>query len=518
MFPVGSVTKIFTGIMLAYLVNEGTATLEDRAAAYLPASVAGSGGAIRNVTLLDLATHTSGMTDAAPGNPAEQVYFDLPPLPDLIDDWIRWRPTPPSAGDPYLYYYSNKGFLTLAFAVAQAAGRAGYNPLFQEVFRDPLRLTYLQTLGTMTPALRDLLTVAYGDSDDPSDQVGNGVNANLIDFEPFLRACLLNRETPDRLKRAVEFSQRPFRSKLLNNPNLRMGLGWDLNLAAPRTVTKGGATAGAFSFLRLLPQENIGVVILANGKPSTGNDIGRLAADLLDRVTPNADRELAGGKPTSQSRGDGRRRPNDGDKTGITLWAGSSADDWWQVDLEAPRCIGYFHVIPEWNGTSASGYTIHASTDARQWSLVVDVRPSTTPDTLAGNGHWVAPQFARYLRIQGVDKPLRLVEFEVFEHPERASAALEIAQPAIHVVREGNGQISALKYSYRQPAENSSLGYTVESSSDLLRWRRLAATWKGPMVTADPLGGPFEVVAWETVASDADGADHGFIRLSVSPQ
>ncbi|MCZ7635356.1 MAG: serine hydrolase [Verrucomicrobia bacterium] len=416
LFPVGSVTKIFTGIMLAHLVQEGAVGLEDPVVHYLPAEIGRSGGAIRQVTLLDLATHTSGMTDGAPGNPAEQVYFDLPPLPNLVRDWIRWSPTPPNTGDPYLYHYSNKGYLTLAFAVAQAGQRGGYNPLFQEVFRDPLGLRYLQTLGTMTPTFRALLTSSYGDREDPKDKVGNGVNANLLDLEPFLQACLLNQGTPPRLRQAIEFSQRPFRSKLQSDSRQRMGLGWDLSLAPPLTISKDGATAGAFSHLQLQPQENVGVMVMANGKPSTGNDIGRVAADLMALVQRHGDRELARGRPTRHSSGTGRSRPNDGHKTGATVWAAAGPEDWWEVDLEFLRSVGYLHVLTAWDGTNAYPYRIHTSFDRLAWTLAVDATQPPEPATLAGDRHRI-PRLARHVRVQSAGAPLRLVEVEVFRTP-----------------------------------------------------------------------------------------------------
>ncbi|MBE7503893.1 MAG: serine hydrolase [Verrucomicrobiales bacterium] len=515
LFPVGSVTKIFTGIMLAHLVQEGAVGLEDPVVHYLPAEIGRAGGAIRQVTLLDLATHTSGMTDGAPGNPAEQVYFDLPPLPNLVRDWIRWSPTPPNTGDPYLYHYSNKGYLTLAFAVAQAGQRGGYNPLFQEVFRDPLGLRYLQTLGTMTPTFRALLTSSYGDREDPKDKVGNGVNANLLDLEPFLQACLLNQGTPPRLRQAIEFSQRPFRSKLQSDSRQRMGLGWDLSLAPPLTISKGGATAGAFSHLQLQPQENVGVMVMANGKPSTGNDIGRVAADLMALVQRHGDRELARGRPTRHSSGTGRSRPNDGHKTGATVWAAAGPEDWWEVDLESLQSVGYLHVLTAWDGTNAYPYRIHTSLDRLAWTLAVDATQPPEPATLAGDRHRIPPRLARHVRVQSAGAPLRLVEVEVFEHPDRAAAALWFAQPKLEVIRNADPQPDGIEYSYRRLASENRLDYAVSVSENLRDWERLGAEWGAPIVQLEP-SGLSEKVSWRAGNALRARAGSVYLRLVIS--
>lgn len=516
LFPVGSVTKIFTGILLAYLVQEGSVRLDDPVIDYLPAEIGRSGGAIRNVTLLQLATHTSGMTDAAPGNPAEQVYFDLPPLPNLVNDWIRWSPTLPDAGDPYLYHYSNKGYLTLAFAVAQAGRRGGYNPLFREVFRDPLELRYLQTLGTMTPALQALLTTAYGDDEDPTDKVGNGVNANLIDLEPFLYACLLNPGTPPRLRQAIAFSQRPFRSKLLNNPNQQMGLGWDLGLAPPLTVSKGGATAGAFSHLRLRPQHNIGVMVMANGKPSTGSDIGRVSSDLMALVELHGDRELARGRPTRHSNGTGRNRPNDGDKTGATLWVAAGPDDWWEVDLESVRNIGYLHVLTPWDDPSPHRYSIHTSLDGLAWDPAVDGTQPSGPPTVAGDGHRIAPRFARFVRVQGAGAPLKLVELEVFESSDRTAAARHLARPNLEILRDAGRQPIGIRYAYRRLIPGADGEASVLRSSDLVHWLPLSGPWGSPAVDPDS-SGVSERVTWERRLDRPDHAEPEFLQLVIPP-
>jgi CubicO group peptidase (beta-lactamase class C family) len=61
LFEIGSITKVFTGILLADSVLKGRASLEDPIPKHLPKDLLAPDSALNQVTLLDLATHTSGL-------------------------------------------------------------------------------------------------------------------------------------------------------------------------------------------------------------------------------------------------------------------------------------------------------------------------------------------------------------------------------------------------------------------------------------------------------------------------
>src|SRR5262249_6945195 len=66
-FKIGSVTKVFTSLVLADMVSRKEVTLDDPAAKYLPENVKMPERSGKCISLLDLSTHSSG----------------LPPLPNL---------------------------------------------------------------------------------------------------------------------------------------------------------------------------------------------------------------------------------------------------------------------------------------------------------------------------------------------------------------------------------------------------------------------------------------------------
>ena len=60
-FEIGSVTKVFTSLLLADMVQRGEVALTDPVAKYLPPGVKVPERGGRQITLQDLATHTSGL-------------------------------------------------------------------------------------------------------------------------------------------------------------------------------------------------------------------------------------------------------------------------------------------------------------------------------------------------------------------------------------------------------------------------------------------------------------------------
>ena len=60
-FEIGSVTKVFTGLLLADMVERRELTLDDAINKFLPQGVHAPSRSEKPITLVDLATHTSGL-------------------------------------------------------------------------------------------------------------------------------------------------------------------------------------------------------------------------------------------------------------------------------------------------------------------------------------------------------------------------------------------------------------------------------------------------------------------------
>lgn len=148
-YELGSITKTFTGLLLADGIERTELTLEDRLAQHLPELADTAAGAI---TLRELATHTSG----------------LPSMPD--SSLLRNLAVGAAGGDPYRGWttsrvidaartaeranpgepeYSNFGIALLGAAQARAAGVDSWTDLAHERLLRPLGMT--QTTFGDTP-------------------------------------------------------------------------------------------------------------------------------------------------------------------------------------------------------------------------------------------------------------------------------------------------------------------------------------------------------------------------------
>ncbi|MFC7376173.1 serine hydrolase domain-containing protein [Brachybacterium sp. GCM10030268] len=156
-FEVGSVTKTFTGALLASAVERGEVTVQSTVADVLGDEAEGS--AIADVTLAELATHTSGIPSLAPswwtgrftGTLLRQDPYPARDGDEVIADALGI--TPNGRGS---YAYSNLGVALQGQLLARAAG-TDYATLLGDRILEPLSLA--STYAPITPeGLRDTAT------------------------------------------------------------------------------------------------------------------------------------------------------------------------------------------------------------------------------------------------------------------------------------------------------------------------------------------------------------------------
>src|SRR5436190_201374 len=78
-FEIGSLTKVFTSLVLADMVNRKEVTLDDAAAKYLPENVRMPQRNGKSIALLDLSTHSSGLPPI-PGNWTPEAAYGIEDL------------------------------------------------------------------------------------------------------------------------------------------------------------------------------------------------------------------------------------------------------------------------------------------------------------------------------------------------------------------------------------------------------------------------------------------------------
>jgi CubicO group peptidase (beta-lactamase class C family) len=160
-FEIGSVTKVFTGLLLADMVERKLVALEDPVQKFVPENVRVPQCDGRAITLLDLATHTSGLP-RLPGNFALSAAKDpANPYADYsVDQLYEFLSQHSLSRKPGTQFeYSNLGVGLLGHALARGADTS-YEKLLLERICAPLGMQ--DTRITLSEDQRSRLVQGHG--------------------------------------------------------------------------------------------------------------------------------------------------------------------------------------------------------------------------------------------------------------------------------------------------------------------------------------------------------------------
>ncbi|HVZ35758.1 MAG TPA: serine hydrolase, partial [Polyangiaceae bacterium] len=164
LFEIGSITKVFTSLLLSDAVGRNEVSLDDPVAKLLPASVHVPERG-RAITLVDLATHTSGLprlpSNLQPAHPRDP-YADY--SVDQLYQFLSGYSLPRDVGASY--EYSNLGGGLLGHALALRLGE-NYEALVRSRIAAPLGMP--STVVTLTPELKARLATAHDEAGEPTD-------------------------------------------------------------------------------------------------------------------------------------------------------------------------------------------------------------------------------------------------------------------------------------------------------------------------------------------------------------
>jgi len=264
-FEMMSMTKVLTSLLLADMVARGEVAFDDPMAKYLPASVTLHEPG-RPITLLDLATYTSGLPNM-PGN-LPPKWYDMPnPMGDYTEAKLyEFLSGYVPKYEPGTHYeYANVSFGLLGIALARRAGKS-YEELLVERVCDPLGLA--DTRITLTGEMRRHLVQGH-DMDLKPTQLwdwpampGAGyVRSTANNLTVFVKACLGLARTSLRapLSRLIE-TRRP--TPLAGTD---VGLGWFISTYGKEEIAwKSGLSAGCNTFIGFSTKRRRGAVLLSN--------------------------------------------------------------------------------------------------------------------------------------------------------------------------------------------------------------------------------------------------------------
>jgi CubicO group peptidase (beta-lactamase class C family) len=277
-FEIGSITKAFTGVLLAEMAERGLVALDEPVARLLPQGSRVPSRDGRQISLRDLAGHRSGLPrlpdNLAPKDVANP-YADYTAAKML--EFLRRHKLGRAIGATY--EYSNLGVGLLGYALAQRAG-ATYEELVIERLARPLGLE--DTRITLSAEQRSRLARGHAGGRpvanwDIDALAGAGaLRSTASDMLRFLAANLGLVETP--LAAALMASrQDPVET---GQEQLAVALGWHVRTGFDRQIVwHNGGTGGYRSFCGFDPAARRGVVVLSN---STSEVVDALGLHLLE--------------------------------------------------------------------------------------------------------------------------------------------------------------------------------------------------------------------------------------------
>jgi CubicO group peptidase (beta-lactamase class C family) len=278
-FQIASVSKPLASTVVAALVGEGHLTWDTKVADIDPTFALPDPWVTANVTVADLFSHRSGLADHV-GDTLEDLGGDR----ELVLHQIRYVPLEGEFRASYAY--TNFGLTAGAVAAATAAGGT-WEDLSAEKLYGPAGMTstssrYSDYVARDNRAALHMLvdgTWVHGLDRQPDAQSpAGGVSSSVRDMSQWLRLQLGNGSLDgEQLVDANALNTTHLQHAMNNvpaDPNVQApgfyGLGWNVqyNAQGLSQVSHSGAFAsGAATSVYVLPQDQLGVVVLTNGTP-----------------------------------------------------------------------------------------------------------------------------------------------------------------------------------------------------------------------------------------------------------
>jgi beta-lactamase class C len=278
LFNLASVGKAFIATLLAQAVKQGEVSLDDPVAKYVTELQQGE---IRKVTLGQLASHTSGLT-RTPQQYEHRGPYKLPDFIRYLNAWQADAAHAPGKQD----IYSNTGFVLLSLAL-QRRFNTPIAQLMETRLLAPLGMTSTalpvpraNARGQLAPELRRRAVQGYNSDAQPVGEPGNQqgifnwpgtgqLYSSARDMARFLAANLGALPDNAPLQAAMALAQQ---GAFTVGPRFTQALAWQRVTNGDLVIVdKNGGLNNTATYIGMIPQRRLGIVILSNcgGEPAT---------------------------------------------------------------------------------------------------------------------------------------------------------------------------------------------------------------------------------------------------------
>jgi CubicO group peptidase (beta-lactamase class C family) len=277
-YEIGSITKAFTGTLLADMAERGEVQLDQPMAELLPAGVnAPAFAADQPITLAMLSSHTSGLP-RLPDNMEPKDPHN--PFADYADEqmyaFVNAHKLRRAPGE---YEYSNFGAGLLGALLARRAGKS-YEELIVERIAAPLDMA--DTRVTLAADAQSRLAPPYNGALDPEKNWdlgaltgAGGLRSTADDMLKLLAAAMSDAD--DAPARALRLAGQQRTGK---PGEIGVGLGWHI---ARDGVSRwhNGQTGGYSSFVGYIAPPKLAVVVLCNTATDATTTLGERVLQSL---------------------------------------------------------------------------------------------------------------------------------------------------------------------------------------------------------------------------------------------
>jgi D-alanyl-D-alanine-carboxypeptidase/D-alanyl-D-alanine-endopeptidase len=276
-YEIGSVSKVFTSLLLADAVVRGEIDLNAAADVTNSAGIHFPSRDGTSIKWIDLSTHRAGLpklpSNLQPSNP-KNPYLDYDSKKAAA--FLKQYELPRKPGDAQ--EYSNFAVSVLGYLVAQKAGKP-YQQLLRERIAEPLRMSDCtvslsgdQRKRLATPHIKvGSATLPWTFADLPG---AGGIHATMRDMMRFAKAQLA--PPSGKLGEAIELAWKQQRDA--DASGAAMGLGW--MIAGDRqTRWHNGQTGGSHSAVFINRELKCAVIVLSN--TAVMNEVDQLAMQLV---------------------------------------------------------------------------------------------------------------------------------------------------------------------------------------------------------------------------------------------
>jgi len=270
-YEIGSISKVFTGILLAQQVLEGDLKLEDEINSILPNDIKVPVMGDTEITLGNLADHTSGLPgmpdNFAPANP-NNPYADY--TVDQMYEFISSYQPSRTVGSEYEYSNLAQGLLGQILAMNK---NTTYEELMVRVIANPLSMN--DTRIELTKSMKERLALGHSvgkvveNWDIPTLAGAGAIRSSTSDMAKFISAN-------------IGYVNSPLMEKMELSHQIRHDKAGEMSVAMSWHIKKGdngdviwhnGGTGGYRTFTGFVKETGIGVVLLTNSSAGA-DDIG----------------------------------------------------------------------------------------------------------------------------------------------------------------------------------------------------------------------------------------------------